>query len=108
MIDPKNYPMNYPTNLSMDYPINGPTNDPMNFPINEPFFMELQQILMGDKISSSPYVLEMDRNVTCSVLCQRNMDKVGDTITVVVYANATWYYLQCYIFYAINTLLVCY
>lgn len=35
----------------------------------------LGEILMGDKISSSPYVLEMEKNVTCSILCRQNMDK---------------------------------
>ncbi|CAM9124637.1 unnamed protein product [Ectocarpus sp. 4 AP-2014] len=33
----------------------------------------LGEVLMGDKISSSPYVLEMAQNAYCSVLCHQQM-----------------------------------
>lgn len=38
---------------------------------------------MGDKISSSPYVLEMAQNAYCSVLCHQKMSKVSREVYVV-------------------------
>lgn len=37
---------------------------------------------MGDKISSSPYILEMNKNSTCSELCPKIMSEVSFRRTV--------------------------
>lgn len=41
------------------------------------------QVLMGDKISSSPYELKMEENSYCSFVCKQNMSKVRPGVTVV-------------------------
>lgn len=45
---------------------------------------------MGDKISSSPYVLEMNRNSYCSILCRQGMSEVSCSLSSTDAISELW------------------